>query len=232
MVPWFQAELPSLLATYGYGAIAVVVALESMGIPLPGEMALVSAAIYAGATHKMNIVGVIAAASTGAVIGDNIGYWLGREIGYGLLVRYGRYVRLSESKVKLGRYLFRLHGAKIVFLGRFVAFLRVLAAFLAGVNRMDWSRFFVFNVAGGVTWASVFGVGGYAFGAQFHRFLGPVGTVSLIAGVTGIVAMALFVRRHEARLQAEAEIAFPGTILDPAERGMVAGPNEPLRPRR
>jgi membrane protein DedA with SNARE-associated domain len=226
-----QVDLPGLIASYGYLAVAVIVALESMGIPLPGEAVLVTASIYAGATHDLSLVGVIAAAASGAVIGDNIGFWLGRSIGSRLLLRYGGLVGLTEPRIKLGQYLFLRHGGKIVFLGRFVAFLRVLAAFLAGVNRMDWSWFFLFNLAGGVIWASAFGAGGYFLGEQVHRLLGPVGIAGLIAGAIVIVATALFARRHEARLQAEAEIALPGKIRDPAAAPGTA-PKGPLRPPR
>jgi membrane protein DedA with SNARE-associated domain len=107
------------------------------GLPLPGEAMLIAAAIYAGKSGGLDIAEVIAAAAAGAIVGDNIGYWIGREIGFRIHVRYGRYVGLTEQRIKLGQYLFMQHGGKIVFFGRFVALLRVLAALLAGVNRMS-----------------------------------------------------------------------------------------------
>src|SRR5689334_23332722 len=119
--------LQSLISSYGYVAVGGIVALESMGLPLPGEATLIAAALYAGATHDLDIGFVIAAAAIGAVVGDNAGYWIGREVGYPLLYRYGRYLGLTESRLKLGQYLFREHGGKIVFFGRFVAVLRALA---------------------------------------------------------------------------------------------------------
>jgi membrane protein DedA with SNARE-associated domain len=103
---------------------------------------LLVAAIDAGTTHQLSIVLVILAATCGAILGDNLGFWIGREGGYRLLRRYGRYIGFNERRVKLGLYLFRTQGGKIVFFGRFVAVLRAWAAFLAGVNRMQWSRFF------------------------------------------------------------------------------------------
>jgi membrane protein DedA with SNARE-associated domain len=121
-----------LIATYGYWTVGGIIALESMGLPLPGEATLIAAAVYAATTHHLNIWLVIAAAATGAIVGDNIGYWIGREIGYRLLLRYGHYVYLTEARIKLGQYLFFRHGGKIVFFGRFVAVLRALAAILAG----------------------------------------------------------------------------------------------------
>ena len=112
-----HGELPHLFTTYGYGAIGGLVALESMGIPLPGEMVLVAAAVLAGTKHVLNIWFVIAAAAAGAILGANIGFWLGREFGYRLLVRYGRYVRVTVPRIKLGQYLFLRYGGWVVFFG-------------------------------------------------------------------------------------------------------------------
>ena len=229
MIPALHGELPDLVATYGYAAVAAIVALESMGLPLPGEVVLITASIYVGATHDLNPVGVIAAAAFGAVVGDNIGFWLGRTIGDRLLPRDGRYVGLTESRIKLGRYLFLRRGGWIVFLGRFVAFLRVLAAVLAGVNHMKWSHFVLYNIAGAVAWASLFGGCGYYLGEQAHRVLGPIGMVGAIAGIILIAAAAVFARRHEARLLAEAEAAYPGRISEAAD--VAPASNEPPQPR-
>src|SRR5437016_2109255 len=112
-----------------------------MGLPLPGETILLLGALYAGTHADLSIWGVIAAAATGAVLGDNVGYWLVREFGYLLLLRFGRHVGLSDARIKLGQYLFLRHGGKVVFFGRFIAVLRILAAVLAGVNRMEWRGF-------------------------------------------------------------------------------------------
>ena len=130
-----------------------------MGIPLPGETVLVLAALYACTHHDLSIWGVIASAAAGAILGDNIGYWVGREFGYRLLLRYGAYIGISDSRIKLEQYLFLRHGTKVVFFGRFVAQLRILTAFLAGENRMDWRRFLLANAAGGILWATLFDLG-------------------------------------------------------------------------
>jgi membrane protein DedA with SNARE-associated domain len=148
-------DLGYLISHYGYAAVGVVIGLESMGIPLPGETMLVLAAIYAATHSDLQISGVIGAAALGAILGDNVGYWLGREFGYPLLLRYGRYLGVSETRIKLGQYLFLRHGGKVVFFGRFIAVLRVLAAFLAGVNRMEWKSFLIANATGGVVWSTV-----------------------------------------------------------------------------
>ena len=127
-------ELDAIL--HGFLIVPVLVGIESMGIPAPGETALVTAAIFAGTTHRLNIALVIALAAAGAIVGDNIGYALGRRYGYGLMMRYRYFLHLDAGRIKLGQYLFARHGGKVVFFGRFVALLRALAAVLAGVNGM------------------------------------------------------------------------------------------------
>jgi membrane protein DedA with SNARE-associated domain len=206
------------IAAYGYWAVFVLVGLESMGVPLPGETALVAAAVYAGTTHKLDIFGVIAAAAAGAVIGDNIGYEIGRWVGFPLLMRHGPRIGLDERRLKLGQYLFLRYGGMIVFFGRFVALLRTLAALLAGVNRMPWPRFFFFNAAGGVIWSSIFGFGGYVLGFSVHRISGPIGLGLLILALVAVVGGFVFLRRHEQALLAEAERALPGSLRDPPAR--------------
>ena len=205
-------DLAHLLSVYGYWAVLVAVGLESTGIPFPGETTLLVAAVYAGTTHRLNIVGVIAAAAAGAILGDNLGFWVGREGGYRLLRRYGTYIRLDERKLTLGQYLFHQHGAKVVFFGRFVAILRTWAAFLAGTNRMPWARFLPFNAAGGIVWATIYGVGGYALGKNVTRLAGPVGIAVAVIAALIIVVFLVFLKRNEKRLVEEAVRALPGPL--------------------
>jgi membrane protein DedA with SNARE-associated domain len=202
----------TLIMKYGAFAVAGVVCLESMGLPLPGEAILIAAAVYAGKTGDLNIVEVIAAAAVGAMVGDNIGYWVGREIGFRLLIRYGGYVGLTEPRIKIGQYLFQRHGGKIVFFGRFVALLRVLAALLAGINRMSWPRFFVANAAGAILWATVFGFGAYALGEEIEHLSKPVAAALAIVGLVAIVMWLRFLHSHQQDLEAEAERALPGPL--------------------
>ncbi|MEP6917537.1 MAG: DedA family protein [Acidobacteriota bacterium] len=206
------ASITNLVSTHGYWVVAVVVAVESMGIPLPGETILVTAGIYAGTTHRLNIWIIIAAAALGAIAGDSAGFLIGRRFGYRLLLRYGRYVRMNEARIKLGQFLFDRHGGKVVFFGRFVAVLRTLAALLAGMNGMDWRRFLVFNASGGIAWAVAFGAGAYAFGEQIERVRGPIAVVTLVAAAFAGVILMWFVGRHEAELEAQAERALPGPL--------------------
>src|SRR5438128_9387745 len=206
------SELTHLLTAYGYWAVLLFVSIESMGIPFPGETMLLVAAIYAGTTHRLSLPLVIVAAASGAILGDNLGYWIGREGGYRLLRRYGRYIRLDERKLKLGQYLFMKHGGKVVFFGRFVAVLRAWAAFLAGTNRMRWPGFLLFNALGGIVWATLFGLGGYYLGDSIHRLTGPVAIACTVLATLIIIAFLIFVHRNEQRLEAEAERALPGPL--------------------
>jgi membrane protein DedA with SNARE-associated domain len=215
MLNFFASNLDSLLATYGYLAVFIFVGVESLGVPVPGETMLVTAAIYAGTTGRLSIFWVIVASSAGAIVGDNIGYAIGRTGGYRLLKRYGRYIRLDENRLRLGQYLFRKQGAKVVFFGRFVSVLRIFAAFLAGVNRMHWRLFLIFNAAGGIVWSTIYGVAAFLLGKQLLQLSGRVDFVLVIVGVAVIITVIAFLRRNEARLQAEADKAMPGRLKAP-----------------
>jgi membrane protein DedA with SNARE-associated domain len=190
---------------YGYAALALIVGLENMGLPLPGESLLIGAAIYAGTTHHLNIVLVVLSVAAGSIVGNVFGYLIGREIGYTLLHRYGRYIGLREERLALGRELFRRHGGKVVILGRFIVILRTLAALLAGASQMALSQFMLANAAGGIAWASLYGFGAYVLGDQARRLAGPAGIALGIVGAIALVGTILFVRHQEKRLIAEAE---------------------------
>jgi membrane protein DedA with SNARE-associated domain len=207
-----QAELLHLIAVYGYLAVFAFVAIESLGIPFPGETMLITAGLYAGATHQLAIGGVIAAAALGAIVGDNIGFGIGYWGGFRLLLRYGKYIRLHERRLKLGRYVFLKHGGKVVFFGRFVSVLRTYAAFLAGMNRMPWWRFLAFNAAGGILWSLLFGLGSFYLGKQLERLNRPLELVLAGGALVVIAGFAVFLRRNEKRLEDEAERALPGPV--------------------
>jgi membrane protein DedA with SNARE-associated domain len=212
MTPLALIPLKGALASYGYLAVFAFVGIESLGVPFPGETMLVTAAVYAGTSGNLSILVVIAAAATGAIIGDNLGFGIGRWGGYRLLVRYGKYVRLDQAKLKMGRYLFLRHGGKVVFFGRFISVLRTYAALLAGTNRIPWRRFLVFNAAGGVVWATLYGLGAYYLGHEIERVGRPVGIGLAVVALIVVVAALIFMRRSESRLEEEAERAFPGPL--------------------
>lgn len=210
-----------LVHSYGYYAVFFLIAAESMGIPLPGETALITAALYAGATHQLNVVVLVVVATGAAIIGDNAGYWIGRTGGLRLAERYGRFVRLDRAKLKVGRYLFARHGVKVVFFGRFVAVLRTFAAFFAGVSKMRWPAFLAANAAGGLLWAGFYGVGAYALGSAASS-IGNTITIVGYAVASALMVISIVVgRRSLRRLEQRADAAFPDEReRAPASRGL------------
>lgn len=213
MVP--IALLPSiahLVHDYGLALVAGVIGLEGVGSPFPGETVLILASILAATHHDPNIVAVVVTAAISGVVGQVLGYLIGREYGYRLLLRYGGYLRITESRIKLGEYLFLRHGGKIIIIARFVPVLRSLAGVLAGANRMPWRQFLLTNVAGAVLWSSFFGFAAYMLGRQLERFTGPMVILIGIIAVIAVVVGAIFVGRHEAQLTAKAERALPGPL--------------------
>jgi membrane protein DedA with SNARE-associated domain len=199
-----------LLETWGYLAVFLLVGVEAMGIPLPGETILIAAGAYAGAGH-LNIALVIAAAALGGILGNNAGYLIGRTGGRTIAQRYGRYVGLNDQRLDAAERFFERHGDKTVFLGRFVAVLRTWAAFLAGLSRMPWPKFLAFNAAGGILWALLFGVLAFELGRNLpllHRVVDALGLAGI--GLAVIVGAVLFVvyrraKALEARLLDEDE---------------------------
>jgi membrane protein DedA with SNARE-associated domain len=207
-------QLKHWIDTYGYVTVFALVGLESIGVPLPGETALITAALYGATTHRLSIGVIVTVAAAGAIIGDNIGFGLGHWGGYRLLRRYGRYVRFDERRLKIGRYVFQRHGGKVVFIGRFIAVLRTYAAFLAGTNRMSWRRFLVFNAAGGITWACVVGFAYYYIGTAIKNIRGPLDIVIGVIAVVIVIAFLVYLHKAEDRYATLAEQAFPGELKD------------------
>jgi membrane protein DedA with SNARE-associated domain len=179
---------------------------------MPGETALVTAALYAATTHRLHIAVVTAVAAAAAIIGDNIGFALGRWGGHRLLRRYGKYVRFDERRMKIGRYVFQRYGGTVVFVGRFIAVLRTYAAFLAGTNRMSWPRFLAFNASGGITWAAANGIAYYYIGTALKRVRGPLDIVLALIAIAIVAAFLLYLRKAENRYATRAERAFPGAL--------------------
>ena len=200
------------LSTLGYVAVGLFILIESLGVPFPGETILITASVLAGTTHELNIAGVIVAAIGGAIVGDNIGFAIGWFGGYPLLRRFGRYIRIDEPKIKVGRYLFLTQGGKVVFFGRFVSILRTYAAFLAGTNRMHWLHFVAANAGGAICWATLWGVAAYLLGNEINRVGRPLEFAFLIIGGLAGIAAIIFVRTHVRRLEAIAERALPGPL--------------------
>jgi membrane protein DedA with SNARE-associated domain len=201
--------LIGLVPIYGPWIIFGIVAFESAGVPLPGETILVASALLSATTGKINIVVVVLAAAAGAIVGDAMGYMVGRRLGVPFLRRYGRYIRLDEDRLLIGRYLFFQYGNAVVFFGRFVAVLRMFAALLAGANSMPAARFFFFNITGGICWACLFGFGAYAVGTKIYRISGTLSVISLGLFIAAGYALSVFIRRNEVTLRRRAEVALP-----------------------
>ena len=174
-----------LIETAGLGLLFLFVMLESAGIPLPGETALIGAAVLASRGH-FRIWEVIVIAAAAAIVGDNGGYWVGRIWGRKLLTKWKRLERFSERVLPPAERFFEAHGGKTVFIGRFVAILRFTAAWLAGVTRMRWWRFLLWNAAGGICWAVGVGLlafyGGKAAADAFDRY-GLIGAGAIVGAV-------------------------------------------------
>ena len=201
-----------IISTYGYLAVFLFVGVESVGIPLPGEAVLAAAALYAATSGRLDIWIVFVVAAAAAILGDNLGYWIGYRGGYKFARKYGHKIRLDERKLKVGRYVFALHGGKVVFFGRFISVLRVFAAFIAGTVHMSWPRFLAFNAAGGVVWAGLVSFGFYLAGNTLEKFSGTINVVLISLAVLVVVGVFLVVRRQTDLLADKAEAAYPGPL--------------------
>jgi membrane protein DedA with SNARE-associated domain len=210
MIHFSPATVTELLATYGYLAVFLLVAMESTGIPVPGESTLMAASLYAATTHRLSVAMVIAAAAAGAIVGDNLGFAAGYEGGYRLIHRYGKYLGLHDGKLRFGRYLFDRYGGRVVFFGRFLPVLRMWAAVLAGTNRMPWRRFLPLNAAGGVVWACIMGLAAYGLGSSAEHLGAIVGAALAAVSVVAMAGFLFAMKRQERRFERAA-----GAELDP-----------------
>ena len=189
---------------HGLPLLFVVVMVESFGIPLPGETALIAFAVLASEGHY-SLAWVIGLAAAGAIVGDNLGYWLiGRLGGRALFRRWGWLSRYAGRVLPRAEKLMGRHGGKTVFFGRFVSVLRYTVAWLAGLSRMDWWRFLFWNAAGGIAWATTVGLVAYYAGRRaadaIERY-GLYGTLAVAAAlIVGWLGLRLVRRRVEERL--------------------------------
>jgi len=188
--------------------VFAMTALQSSGVPVPGTTALIVASLYAGSTHRLGITGVIVAAVIGATVGSGAGFALGRWGGWTLLMRYGHYVRLTPSRLMVGRYVFRQHGGKVVFFGRFITGLRTWSAFLAGANRMPLGRFATFASISAVLWALANGLGYFWFGDALSHASTLVNVGLVLAFVASFAVSAIYLRRRGRGVRQAAEIAY------------------------
>jgi membrane protein DedA with SNARE-associated domain len=193
-LPGVFADVQPLLEHYGYLAVGGFVLLEDFGVPVPGEILLISAAIFAGA-GQLNIALVIAVAVLGAVIGDNIGYAVGRLGGRPLAERWGRFVFLTPARLDRAETFFNAHGGKVVTVARFIEGLRQVNGLLAGIAGMGWLKFLGFNALGAVLWVGTWAGLGFVAGthmaviyAEFERYRWyAIGVLVLVAGIVVVI---------------------------------------------
>lgn len=200
-LPGVLAQLRPILDNYGYLAVGGFVLLEDFGIPVPGETILIAAAVYAGA-GKLNILLVVLIAVLAAVVGDNIGYAIGRFGGRRLVLRWGKYVFITEPRLDKAQGFFERHGGKVVTVARFIEGLRQANGIVAGISEMSWRRFLAFNLLGAALWVGVWSAVGYFAGNhitaiydQVHRYTLYLAVVFVVV-VLGLVARAVIQHRR------------------------------------
>jgi membrane protein DedA with SNARE-associated domain len=197
------AAIFSLSSNLGY-VLPALIGLESMGVPSPGETALVLAAVLAS-QGKLQIWLVILIAIASAIVGDNLGYFLGRMIGRDVLTAPGPFQKRRITAIDVGDRFFQKHGGKAVFIGRWIALVRFATAWLAGINEMKFIHFFLWNAAGGITWAITYGLVGYYGGKAAGNLLAKVGIAGAILLGVAVVGGLGYVKLREHRAAQAAE---------------------------
>lgn len=191
------ASIFSVASNLGYPALAIFVAVESLGVPVPGETAVIFAGI-AAASGRLSIVAVIIIASASAIVGDNIGFVIGRRGGRALLERPGRFAAERRRVLEIGDPFFERHGAKAVFLGRWITGLRVWTSWLAGASDMSWPTFLIFNALGGTAWATSVGLAAYYGGHGVEHVFSDIGLygIPVAAAIFAVFALWWWRRRR------------------------------------
>jgi membrane protein DedA with SNARE-associated domain len=189
------AALIDIPPNVGYLAVFALIAVETMGIPVPGETALIAAALLAH-NGQLDIVPLVAIAAAAAIIGDNIGFTIGRHGGRRLLLSPGPLQAHRRSVIEYGEPFFERHGPKAVFLGRWVSGLRIASAWLAGINGMNWPTFLFWNALGGIVWAAGVGFAVYALGDLAEHIIAVAGPIAAGLTVAAIIGLVVWRRRR------------------------------------
>lgn len=196
MLPDLFEVLRDHFTTHGYWTLAITLLLENAGIPLPGETMLLFASFLAFEHHELNLGLIILVATAACTLGDNLGYWIGFHGGRPLLRRYQKFFPISDDEIARGETMFQRFGPVTVFFARFVFGMRVIAGPLAGVLRMQWRRFVLFNFLGAAVWVTVISCAGYFFGRHWHRLLRIVGRANAVVFVVAVLVVCFLWRRY------------------------------------
>src|SRR5258708_4020652 len=165
--------MAEFVSIYGIWEGAAFIALESVGIPLPAEAALIAAGFFAARLHVLDIWSLISASIVAAIVGEIVGFWIGRRFGHQLLTRYGTRLGMTEGRIRIGQWLFVRYGGRFVFIARFLPFLRNMAAVLAGTNSMAQHNFYFSSATAAPAWITRHGLAAYFFCAAFSDFASP-----------------------------------------------------------
>jgi membrane protein DedA with SNARE-associated domain len=198
-IPAAVQALAPVINQYGYLAVGGLITLEDFGIPVPGETVLIAAAFYSGIGH-LNIFAVFAIGFIAAVIGDNIGYAIGRYGGVRLVERFGKYIFLTPERIQKAERFFSRNGGKIIVVARFIEGLRQANGIIAGLGEMKWIRFIFFNVIGAALWVGLWSAVGYFGGSHIDTFLRYqlYFTILVVVGLVGFT-LYKFIRRRNRR---------------------------------
>jgi membrane protein DedA with SNARE-associated domain len=216
-----------LVVRYGYAVVVLFVGAEGVGVPLPGETALLAAAALAARGH-LSIMGVILASAVGVAAGGSGGYWIGRSAGQVVVARYGRWVGITPERLDRTREFFALHGAHAVLVARFVPIVRILAGLVAGITEMPFAQFATYNAVAGVIWSLLFGFLGYSFGRNLPLLEHRLGEGALVIGaIVLMVGLALLAwrrtrgrdQRSGIRSQRDQHMTGSAAIADQVEMG-------------
>jgi membrane protein DedA with SNARE-associated domain len=207
-----DTKLAEFVSIYGIWLVAAFIALESIGIPLPAEAALIAAGFFAARTHGFDIWSLIAAGIGAAILGEIVGFWIGRRFGHQLLMRYGARLGFTEGRIKIGQWLFVRYGGRFVFIARFLPVLRNMAAVLAGTNAMAQHNFYFASATAAAAWIICYGLAAYSFGEAFANLASPAALFLGLASALIVLAAPALILRYEKRLLAKAERGLPNPL--------------------
>jgi membrane protein DedA with SNARE-associated domain len=202
--------LAEFVSNYGVWVVAAFIALESIGLPLPAEAALIAAAFFAARTHDIDIWSLIAAGIVAAILGEMVGFWIGRRFGHQVLMRYGTRVGFTEERIRVGQWLFVRYGGRFVFIARFLPFLRNIAAVLAGTNSMAQHSFYFASATAAAAWIITYGLSAYSFGGAFANLASPAAVLLGLGATLMVLATPVLILRYERSLLVKVGRESPG----------------------